>query len=337
MLSTFARVALGAFLALCTLAALACGGSGPAAVVRVGDTAVTKSEVAHWMFVMGSGRKLPPASTAHYRELRNQAVSFLITSAWILGEARTQGIRFSGPEVQRQIVAQQRRSFPGGGEAEFAEYLKQTGQTSADLALEARNALASAKLRQALLVKQPSVTDAEVASYYHLHLHSFMVPERRDVKITNRKSVGAVEELKREVQRGRAFAGVAQSASIERNPNADLGGTPDVDARLPIEQAIFHARPYVLTGPIRGRVDYFLFEVTKIHPAAQYSLAQVSHTIRSELNSERRARALAVFSAAWSRRWRGETTCQPGYVVAKCRQYKGNPGVTSLEGQAPLG
>jgi hypothetical protein len=31
---------------------------------------------------------------------------------------------------------------------------------------------------------------------------------------------------------------------------------------------------------------------------------------------------LAEFIKAWRAKWRAKTSCQPGYVVEKCRQYK---------------
>lgn len=320
----------------CVVGLLACGGSDPTTVVRAGDTVITKPEVAHWMSVMRGGRGLPAAATAQYRALRNQAVEFLIFSAWTTGEAHAEGIGLPDGEVRRQVATQRKQSFPDGGEAEFAEYLKQTGQTSADLTVEGRTALAIAKLRRALLARQPSVTRAEIVSYYRQHKQSFLVLEQRDIKVTNRKSVAAVEQLKREVRGGLPFAGLAQDATVKPNPNANLESKPDVDARLPIERAIFHARPHVLTGPIQGRVDYYLFEVTRIHPAVQRSLAEVSRTIQTKLNSERRAHSLALFSKAWSERWTAKTTCRPGYVVSKCREYKGDLSVTPLTDQSPL-
>ncbi|HEV2974447.1 MAG TPA: hypothetical protein VGX69_05560, partial [Solirubrobacteraceae bacterium] len=86
---------------------------------------------------------------------------------------------------------------------------------------------------------------------------------------------------------------------------------------------IFKAPLHVLTGPIRLNNLYFVIEITRIaHPYVQ-SLAQERTAIAKRLTEARERRTLAAFVAAWRRRWLARTSCQPGFVVQKCRQYSG--------------
>jgi hypothetical protein len=77
----------------------------------------------------------------------------------------------------------------------------------------------------------------------------------------------------------------------------------------PRSGAIFTAKPGVLTGPIKFRVDYFMFEVTRIEPARQRTLAEGQATIRTQLADRQRRRNLATFIAAWRRKWTAEMSC----------------------------
>ena len=61
-----------------------------------------------------------------------------------------------------------------------------------------------------------------------------------------------------------------------------------------------------------------LFQVTKIVPATQQSLAQATPTIRQTLAAQNQQTALDNFVKDWQKRWRAKTTCQDGYKTSDC-------------------
>jgi len=300
----------------------ACGGTPHDVVVRIGDAAISKSTVDHWMSVMAGGRA-PPDSSNRRRALRQQALSFLIGSRWVIGEAAAQGLKVSEREVA-QRVAQKESAFAPGGEAELHELLEATGQRVTDIAFEAKAELASSKIRQALVSKEPGILSAQIARYYTRNKPRFAIPERREIEITNRKSAAEAIKLRSEVVSGRSFAAASRREWVERasEPGRDAGrGTPKQNA---LERAIYTAKPNMLIGPVKQRVDYFMFEVKRIVPASYRSLAQVRGAIAKRLTAEQQRRTLAQFISAWRKKWIAKTDCHTGYVVRKCRQYEGS-------------
>jgi foldase protein PrsA len=255
------------------------------------------------------------ASDHRYQALKQQAVDFLISSEWLIGEAVRQRLTVSDQDVRRRLADKQADSFPGGG-AEFHDFLKATGQTLADIQFQARAELASSRLIE--MTKDAGVvTQTQIASYYERHKRRFAVPELREVRITNRKTKAAADELMREVRLGANFMTKSEKELVTFSSDVSA------DRRTPLERAIHAARPNVLAGPFKQRVDYFVFEVKRVVPASLRTLAQVEGSIRNKLARGRRRRALAEFVKAWRARWRAQTDCSPGYVVQKCSQYNG--------------
>lgn len=302
--------------AVVSLASCRGTGTSDAVAVRVGGAVITGAAVDHWMSVISAGQTISDPGAHGYRALKRRALDFLISSEWLIGEAVSQKLAVSDQEVQRRLVEQQAASFPGG-EAEFHEFLKAAGQTLADVELQAKVELASSKLTEMTIKDAGVVTESQIADYYQRQRRRFVVPELREVRITNRKTRAAADELRREVE-----SGANLMRSFEREVVSFSRQASSVRS-TPLERAIRMARPNVLIGPLKQRVDYFVFEVKRVVPAASRALTQVEGSIRGRLVDEGRRRALAEFIRAWRARWITRTNCYPGYVVQKCSQYSG--------------
>jgi len=287
-------------------------------VVRVGRVAITRHDVEHWMAALAGG-PLPRSPVAR-NALRAQALDFLISSDWRFAEAAREDRKLSPQEVQRQLALTQSRSFPGG-QPETNDYMKATGLTHSDLVLQARAELASAKLRQVVVSRQPPIDQRQVVSYYRRHRELFTTPEERKILFTNRKSQTAALAVRREVAAGRSFRTLAVPMSVPLSPKSyslSIGH----DAAL--ARAIHFARMNVLTGPVLvNHVDHYVFVVESITPASVQPLGQVRGSILRRLTAEQQRRALAASIGAWRRKWIARTNCATGYVVQKCRQYRG--------------
>lgn len=90
---------------------------------------------------------------------RERALKFLISSRWIVGEAEAQGLSISSAAVEDGL--RQKIDAMPNGRREFQEELSSTGQTLADVKLEVKSSLATARLREAVARGVPAVTSAQ--------------------------------------------------------------------------------------------------------------------------------------------------------------------------------
>ena len=219
--------------ALIAVVALAArGGTPEGVVVQVGQTAITKTTVDHWMSVMAGGRAVPDPSRQQDQSLRQQALSFLVFSQWLLGEATEEGLKVSERGIEQRFKEKESASSPGGG-TEFHEFLKATGKTISDVMFEVKTELASSRIRQTVASKEPKITRAQIAKYYNQNKQRYAHPERRELVITNRKSKTEVDKLKREIESGKSLASVTKLESVERP--ATVSSTDKGDA---LERAV---------------------------------------------------------------------------------------------------
>ncbi len=93
------------------------------AVALVSGTPIPKASYQHWVSVE---KALGGAGSPTH-----QALGFLITSEWVLGEAAARHIAISDAEVKQRFAQLVHQSFPKAGSLEA--YLSKSGETEADL------------------------------------------------------------------------------------------------------------------------------------------------------------------------------------------------------------
>jgi hypothetical protein len=197
--------------------------------------------------------------------------------------------------------------------------LKAIAHTREDVERETESEIAAEKIRGKLVSTEPTITEADVEAHYRASIDRYHIPERRDFYIAeNFPSAAAARRVMAEIRAGRSLRSTSLSESLARKPYTDYNGE-----KRTIYEAIFKARPRVLTGPIRLNNLYFLIEVRDIAPARVQSFAEVRDKITERLKVELQRRTLAAFVAAWRAKWVARTDCGVGYVVPKCRQYHG--------------
>lgn len=320
------RVGFSAMAVIAALARLgACGSAGQEEVVaRVGAMKITKSAVERWTRLLSEQTGERRDETA-----RRQALRYLIATAWRIGEAEDLGLKVSTAQIAHRLGEKEQAAFPGG-EAELRAFLQATGQAASDLALAIRAELASARVARAILGSEEAITPKQITAYYSRHMTSFFIPERRQFRYLNRKSLLVARRVRRAVELGAHGTIGWHSSALERA--AQRRGEARRNA---LEAAIYSAKPHVLSGPVKLGVDYYLLEVTAIRPAGYRPLAQTKAAIRRQLAAERARRALASFTRRWNEKWTARTSCTHGYVVADCRQYRGHAKPETLAYTAP--
>lgn len=294
-----------------------CGGSGSSPVaVSVGDAVIGARTVAHWTHVIARGGMIDASRREDSLSPRTRALRFLISSAWLDGEARRLGFVISGQAVSRG--AAERRT--ASGEGEFDQSLRATGQSDADVGLEVRNELALAAIRRSLAKRAAAVSDAEAAKFYEDNRKSFVASEERKVDlIETLPSRAAALALVRRVGGGRGFA---KKAFHEEPTRASIAKWRQLDKKA-VLRAIFAARPGVVSAPMKMSGAWLVFVVRKIRPPRLQSLAEVKSRIVKRLVARRRYDLLASFAREYDAHWTARTNCRPGYVVQGCAQYAG--------------
>jgi SurA N-terminal domain len=115
-------------------------------VACVGAQSITGATFSHWADIARrSGGKHPP-STA---EVTNQAMGFLISSDWVLDEAADLSIHMSEGEVRHTFDHIRTQQFPK--RKEFKAFLRQSGETVADLLFRVRLNLLSTEIQRHVL------------------------------------------------------------------------------------------------------------------------------------------------------------------------------------------
>jgi foldase protein PrsA len=343
----------------------ACGGGVPSnAVVKVGDTPITKSTFNHWLAVAAAstasstgGAKpvipQPPNYTAciahakaiapkpaagqtapteaqlkaqcesQYQALKQEVLSFLLSSQWVIGEGSDLGVNISDSEVKKRFETIKSQQFPKAGE--FEKFLASSGQTVSDLLLRVKLNLLSSKIQQKIIKSKGTPTQAQIEKYYKENPQRFGTPEKRNLKIILTKTEAEALKAKQELEAGKSFASVAKAVSIDPTTKANGGvlvGVVKGQEEASLDKAVFSSKTNVLGGPVKTAFGYYIYEVTSITPGSQQTLAQAQATIKQQLAATQQQAALTAFVKEFKKKWTGRTDCASGYVVMDCKQYK---------------
>jgi hypothetical protein len=282
-----------------------------------------------------------------YGELLPQTLGPLISAGWLIGGAKEMGIVVSDLEARHNLEHDKAVQFPTA--AKFKKFLADTGENVPDLLFTTKAQIAENRIRERVYARVGPLTPARVAAYYQQHRASFAVREQRDMWFVRTHSAAKARVMQKELESGVGFATVAKRYASEQPPytaGAALlhGLEPHVFREPSLNAAIFSAKPGVVTGPVRldlhpgfdfrSQLDienidgYYFFEIVARRRAYQKTLAQVKAALAAELPGILDKQAIRAYVAAWRAKWRAKTTCAPGYVIRKCREYKPKPGET---------
>lgn len=295
-----------------------CGGNtSNAVVVRVGDAPIDRATVDHWAraITLGSSAGLPPTG-AHYTP-REQALDFLISSDWLIGEATAQRLIVSDRAIEH-AVEEKIGSLPNGN-TDFQKELAFTGQTVADVRLETQTALAAAMLRETLSRRVPKVTRSAAADFYRRHRLLFRRDRRVVDLIEGIESPDAAVALGREIGVGSRFTMRAVRETVPRPPLIEA----ERRENRKLVRAIFATRLGKIGGPVSYETRWVLLVVRAEIPGATKPFAEVAPEISRYLYERRRQGVIAKFLKTYRARWTARTSCLAGFVVQKCSQYRG--------------
>lgn len=140
-------------------------------VASVQGSVISRDALAHWTKIKRAEQRGSPSSAApsNSTEVRDRALAFLITAAWLEKEAAAEGIIVSSSEVE----ATYQELLNGLAGPALAGSLKRRGMSSADELLQLRLEKLALKLRFKIVAAYQSVPMADIAAYYRTHAGQF--------------------------------------------------------------------------------------------------------------------------------------------------------------------
>ena len=370
-------LALGAA-AISALAFASCGGVSDSDVASVDGTTISKTTFNHWVSVAANASQDPTAKAAgvpvppdylkciaskkaaapapvkgqpdptdaeyktqcadQFTQLKDQVMTFLIRSTWLELQASEEGIDISDAKVQAEFDKARKQAFPAA--KQYADFLKSSGQTEADLLYRQRSQMLEKAITTQVQKASKTATPDEISAYYKKNLAQFTQPATRDLNVILTKTEAEANKAKAALEGGASFASVANQYSIDATSKKAGGKLPAVaqgSQEGAFDKAIFSAPLNKVAGPVKTSLGYYVFEVTKETPKKVQTEAQAQKTIKQIVVADKGQKSLAAFGKAYQTRWKELTECQTGYIVADCNNYKApkTPATTPGQPAAP--
>jgi foldase protein PrsA len=351
-------LALGAFFVVAA-ALSACGSGVPGdSVANMAGNPVTTAAFNHWMYVAAKSqaaqspgapvivandpplfshcidqvrKQVPSLSKTSNKQLRadckqlftslnSQVLDFLIKAYWYQAEAARLGVHVSQAQVLKAFNTAKNQQF--STPAQFQTFLSQTGQTLQDILFRFRINQIFQKLIARHNVK---VTAATIAAYYQSHLSQFGTPQTRDIRIVLAKTQAQANAAKAALDSGKSWKDVAKKYSTDptsKNNGGLLVGVTKGQEDAALDTAAFAAPVNKVLGPVKGQFGYYVYDVTKITPSTQQTLAQATPLITQTLQGQSQTTSQTAVDAQARKQWQHKTDCRSAYQMADCSGYK---------------
>lgn len=286
------------------------------AVAQVGDAVITKGDFERALRLSsGDGDDSPG------RELENKAMETLIKDEWIRQEAEARNVTVTEAEVQAAVDEAKQAGLLSDKSLELA------GTSEAQILPTVRRNRLRTKVTAELTEGAERILDRDIGDYYARNKAELIVDERRDVRLVVTKTRARIDAARAALDDGQSWEAVAREYSV--HPSGKQGGkvedVRDGDDPEGLEATIFRARERELSKPVEERGSWAVFVVERIKPAYQAPLKQARDEIRELLSNMRRQRALAAFT----KKYKAQTMCAPGYRVPSCRNGPEQAGSSS--------
>jgi foldase protein PrsA len=262
-----------------------------------------------------------------FTEYSGEVMSYLIEGYWYQADAHKLGITYTNKALNTAIDKIKKTSFKT--EAAFTTYLKQTGETLADLEFQIRVNEIYTKL---LSHYEKKVTTAAIAAYYKAHKSSFATAASVSGHLIRIKTQANAQAALAALKGGTSWATVAKKYAEDPTSKTDAGVITDITANEyehAVNAALFSAPLNKLVGPVKGIFGYYVLEVSKSTKKVQMSLAQETTTIKSDLADDAKTAAEAKVTAYSKKNFGKQTLCNATYQVADCANYKAPKTTTS--------
>jgi parvulin-like peptidyl-prolyl isomerase len=286
--------------------------------------------------------EVPPTDDPQYELLADAAVSDLILSRWVGGEAEERGIEVTEREIDEELDRVKEQEF--GSEKEFQRFLDDSGFTLEEARERIALQLVSQRIQDAVLpgaagaqqspealAAELGITDDDVQAYYDENVAQFEQPESRDVRQvlteTEEQADQALAELEQDSS-PQGFEQVAKEFSIDEATRSDGGLREAVvqgQSEPFLDQQIFGAPEGELVGPFETDAGWYVIQVDGVTPGSTTPIEEVTDQIRQTLASAAQQEVATAFQEDFQTKWTARTFCAEDYRIDRCSNAEAPP------------
>jgi parvulin-like peptidyl-prolyl isomerase len=275
-------------------------------------------------------KKAPKPDSPKYEEVTEAAMTSLLETIWLEGQAAEMGITVSDAEIAKELEKLKKESFQS--EAEFNAVVKESGFTPEDVDSRVKAQTLSSAVQQQLNEEKPVPTQREIENYYEAGKGTqFTQKASRDIRLINNKDREKVQQALALLEKDNTAKGwnkVAKKYSADPASNKKGGLTSTVSEGFyeePLNEAVFESPEGQLVGPVKTPQNgYYVVEVQKSTPETVQDLKNVEGQIESQLSQEAEQENFNTFVSSFNVRWLSRTFCAEGYVNERCANFEGS-------------
>ncbi|HZO08368.1 MAG TPA: peptidyl-prolyl cis-trans isomerase [Myxococcota bacterium] len=274
-------------------------------------------------------REVPPPDDPQYELLVDAAVSDLILSRWVLGEAEERGIEATDREIDEELDTVINQQF--GSQNAFEKFLDQSGFTQEEARERIALQLVSDRIQQAVLPQEPEITEDQLRTYYDENITQFEQPEARDVRVILTKNEADAEEAAAalaEDSSPQSFKEVAKEFSIDEATQSTGGLREAVvqgQSEPALDEQIFSAPEGELVGPFESDQGFYVIQVESITPAQTTTFDEAREQIQQTLVAARQQELAQSFQEDFQAKWTARTVCADDYRIDRCSNAESPP------------
>jgi foldase protein PrsA len=308
--------------------------SGDVAVVEdapddSGNVSEAQFERAYQQTIAQSGNKKPPRpGDEQYDELREAALTSLLDTIWLRGQADEMGLSVTEKEVAEEFKKLKDENFKT--EAEYKKFLADSKFTQADVDERVELQMLSTQIQEGITEDTPAPSEDAIENYYKAAKSTqFTQPETRDVRLVLNKKEAKANQAKAMLEEDDSPASwkkVAPKFSEDETTKKQGGLRKELaegGIEEPVNEAIFGTPEGRVEGPVKGDQGYYVFMVENTTPENVQELSEVEDQIKSQLEQQAQQEAFSEFVSDYTARWKARTFCADDLVIERCANFEG--------------
>jgi foldase protein PrsA len=267
-------------------------------------------------------REVPAEDDPQYEALRDAAISDLILSRWVLGEAEERGIEVTDREIGEELETVKTQQF--GSEKEFQKFLDESGFTLEEARERIALQLVSDRIQTAVLPEEPDIDPAEIETFYDENIAQFEQPETRDVRVILTRNEDEAAEAAAQLEEDsspQSFEEVAKEFSIDEATKSTGGlreAVVEGQSEPALDEQIFSAPEGELVGPFSSDQGFYVIQVDAVTPAETTPLEEATEQIVQTLRAARQQQIAQSFQEDFQAKWVARTFCADDYRIDRC-------------------
>lgn len=285
--------------------------------------------IAEQAAVAGGFREVPAEGAEGYEQLNTYAMSNLLQTAWLEGEAVDQGISLSDEQVAEQLISIQEESFKDQAEFEKAllagRFCTEDELADGPIGCEEARAQARFLLLSDELLDAPEASDEDIDAYYEENIEQFEHAALRDVRVILNEDQAKAEAALKALQTDDSEASwerVATQLSQDQASNGRGGLLSDVaeDRGNPdFLGPVFEATEGALVGPFETARGFFVIQVIGIEDAGT---TELDEELREQLRPQVATQLSFDAQEELVAKWKARTVCAEDHVIELCSNFE---------------